>query len=52
MNLQEPTFLILAALAAQPRHGYGVVQAVYDLSGGEVKLRPGALYGALDRLAE
>ncbi|MEV4283605.1 PadR family transcriptional regulator [Actinoplanes xinjiangensis] len=50
--MQEPTFLILAALAAQPRHGYGVVQAVEDLSGGEVKLRPGTLYGALDRLAE
>ena len=50
--MQEPTFLILAALAAQPRHGYGVVQAVADLSGGEVKLRPGTLYGALDRLAE
>src|SRR3954453_2977935 len=50
--MQEPTFLILAALAAQPRHGYGVVQAVDELSGGEVKLRPGTLYGALDRLAE
>jgi DNA-binding PadR family transcriptional regulator len=50
--MQEPTFLILTALATQPRHGYGVVQAVDDLSGGEVKLRPGTLYGALDRLAE
>ena len=50
--MQEPTFLILAALAAQPRHGYGIVQAVTDLSAGEVTLRPGTLYGALDRLAE
>jgi DNA-binding PadR family transcriptional regulator len=48
--VQEPTFLILTALAAQPLHGYGIVQSVADLSDGEVKLRPGTLYGALDRL--
>ncbi|MEU4689346.1 helix-turn-helix transcriptional regulator [Actinoplanes sp. NPDC023714] len=50
--MQEPTFLILTALAARPLHGYGIVQAVLDLSGGDVKLRPGTLYGALDRLAD
>jgi DNA-binding PadR family transcriptional regulator len=50
--MQEPTFLILTALAAQPLHGYGVIQSVLGLSGGEVRLRPGTLYGALDRLAE
>ncbi|GLW35686.1 PadR family transcriptional regulator [Actinoplanes regularis] len=50
--MQTPTFLILAALAKQPRHGYGIVQTVAELSDGEVKLRPGTLYGALDRLAE
>ncbi|MFG1604884.1 PadR family transcriptional regulator [Actinoplanes sp. NPDC049265] len=48
--MQEPTFLILTALAAQPLHGYGIVQAVTALSDGEVTLRPGTLYGALDRL--
>ena len=51
-SLQEPTFLILAALAAEPRHGYGVIQDVTDLSEGRVTLRPGTLYGALDRLSE
>jgi DNA-binding PadR family transcriptional regulator len=50
--MQVPTFLILAALAEQPRHGYGIVQTVADLSAGEVKLRPGTLYGALERLTE
>jgi DNA-binding PadR family transcriptional regulator len=50
--LQEPTFLILAALAAEPLHGYGVIQEVTQLSGGRVTLRPGTLYGALDRLVE
>jgi DNA-binding PadR family transcriptional regulator len=51
-SLQEPTFLILAALAEQPLHGYGVIQEVSGLSGGRVRLRPGTLYGALDRLVE
>lgn len=51
-SLQEPTFLILAALAAEPRHGYGVIQEVAQLSEGRVTLRPGTLYGALDRLTE
>src|SRR3982750_3649633 len=52
LAMQEPTFLILTALAAEPLHGYGVIRAVEQLSQGEVVLRPGTLYGALDRLAE
>ena len=50
--LQEPTFLIMTALAGSPMHGYGVIQEVAALSDGRVKLRPGTLYGALDRLSE
>jgi DNA-binding PadR family transcriptional regulator len=50
--MQEPTFLILTALAAEPTHGYGVIRTVEQVSQGEVVLRPGTLYGALDRLAE
>ncbi|WP_433797043.1 PadR family transcriptional regulator [Actinoplanes sp. CA-252034] len=50
--MQEPTFLILTALVAQPLHGYGIIQSVAEISDGEVKLRAGTLYGALDRLAE
>jgi DNA-binding PadR family transcriptional regulator len=50
--VHETTFLILTALAAHPLHGYGIIQSVVDLSDGEVKLRPGTLYGALDRLAD
>ena len=52
MTLQEPTFLILAALAEAPMHGYGIIQEVATLSDGRVTLRPGTLYGALDRLVE
>jgi DNA-binding PadR family transcriptional regulator len=48
--LQEPSFLILTALAAAPLHGYAVLQDVERVSGGRVRLRPGTLYTALDRL--
>jgi DNA-binding PadR family transcriptional regulator len=48
--MHEPTFLILTALVDQPRHGYGVIQEVAALSAGRFRLRPGTLYGALDRL--
>ena len=48
--MREPTFLILAALAAGPAHGYGVMQTVVELSEGRVRLRTGTLYAALDRL--
>jgi DNA-binding PadR family transcriptional regulator len=50
--LREPTFLILTALARAPMHGYGLITEVAGLSGGRVSLRPGTLYGALDRLAD
>ncbi|SBT51685.1 PadR family transcriptional regulator [Micromonospora narathiwatensis] len=50
--MREPTFLILTALAARSLHGYGIIQAVDELSAGDVKLGAGTLYGALDRLAE
>jgi DNA-binding PadR family transcriptional regulator len=50
--LREPTFLILTALAAQPLHGYGLITEVGRLSDGRLTLRPGTLYGALDRLGD
>jgi len=48
--MQEPTLLILTALAAEDRHGYGVMQEVERLSEGRVRLSAGTLYRALDRL--
>jgi PadR family transcriptional regulator PadR len=48
--LREPTFLILAAVAADPLHGYGILQSVEELSEGRVRLGAGTLYAALDRL--
>ncbi|MBE1591191.1 PadR family transcriptional regulator [Nonomuraea angiospora] len=49
-SMQEPTFLILTALAAGPQHGYGVITDVERISDGQVRLRAGTLYAAFDRL--
>ena len=49
--MREPTFLLLSALAHGRQHGYSLLQGVATLSRGRVRLRPGSLYGALDRLA-
>jgi DNA-binding PadR family transcriptional regulator len=48
--LQEPSFLILTALAAGPQHGYGIMTDVASISCDRIKLRAGTLYAALDRL--
>jgi Transcriptional regulator PadR-like family len=48
--MQEPTFLILAALATGAQHGYGIMTDVTRISGGRERLRAGTLYAALDRL--
>ena len=48
-RLREPGFLILTALADEPRHGYGIMKEVQVISEGSVKLRAGTLYAALER---
>lgn len=49
-SMQEPTFLILTALADRPRHGYALGDEVAAISEGRVRLGAGSLYGTLDRL--
>ncbi|WP_219812673.1 MULTISPECIES: PadR family transcriptional regulator [unclassified Rathayibacter] len=51
-QMQEPTFLILSALAEGPKHGYALIEEVSVLSRGSVHLRAGTLYTALERLVE
>lgn len=48
--MREPTFIILTALVAGSRHGYAIIGDALELSGGSVRLQPGTLYAALDRL--
>jgi DNA-binding PadR family transcriptional regulator len=48
--MREPTYFILAALQAEPLHGYAIIKRAEELSRGRVRLATGTLYTALDRL--
>ena len=50
MTPTRAEFHVLLALLDGPRHGYGLMQDVEELSGGELKLGPGTLYTAIKRL--
>ncbi|GAA1245462.1 hypothetical protein GCM10009665_40400 [Kitasatospora nipponensis] len=50
--MQEPTLLLLTALADAPRHGYALIQEISAISHGRVTMRTGTLYSALDRLLQ
>jgi len=43
---------ILLSLADQEQHGYGIMQEVLRRTGGQVRLWPATLYGALKRLID
>lgn len=49
-ELREPSFLVLAGLAAGPQHGYALLQSIQASLGGHGTIRAGTLYTALDRL--
>ena len=49
LPLSEATFFIMLALVT-PKHGYGVMQMVEEISEGTVKIGPGTLYGAFSNL--
>jgi PadR family transcriptional regulator, regulatory protein PadR len=48
--MPQPTFWILATLAAGPRHGYDIMRETAEASGERVSLKATTLYAALDRL--
>lgn len=50
--MQEPTFLVLTVLAGPALHGYGIMQAIDELTQRAGTVRPGTLYAALDRLTQ
>jgi DNA-binding PadR family transcriptional regulator len=43
-------FHVLIGLLDGPRHGYGIMQDVGELTSGELQLGPGTLYSAIKRL--
>lgn len=47
--MTETGFYILLCLQ-KPNHGYGIVQRVRELTGGEIVLAPGTMYGSLSKM--
>ena len=52
LPLPVAEFHVLVTLAAGVRHGYGIMADVEARTGGNVRLGPGTLYGALRRMIE
>jgi DNA-binding PadR family transcriptional regulator len=49
-RISDPTLLVLTSLAEGDKHGYAIMTDVEQFAG--VKLGPGTLYGAIQRLEE
>lgn len=47
--MTETGFYILLCLQKES-HGYGIVQEVEALTGGEIRLSPGTMYGSLSKM--
>jgi DNA-binding PadR family transcriptional regulator len=52
LPLPTATFHILMALAAEDRHGYGIIQDVLARTAGAVRLSAGTLYRSIQRMLE
>ncbi|HLU25978.1 MAG TPA: PadR family transcriptional regulator [Longimicrobiales bacterium] len=52
LPLSPAVFHILLSLVDGERHGYAIMRDVEERTGGEVRLGPGTLYGAIKRLLE
>jgi DNA-binding PadR family transcriptional regulator len=50
--LSLPVLHILVTLADGPHHGYAIKQAVEDRTEGAIRLGPGTLYEAIQRLED
>jgi len=49
--LTEAVYYILLSLN-EPKHGYGIIKNVQELSNDRVNLAPGTLYGAINTLID
>ena len=50
--LKPSTYYVLLALADSELHGYAIMQAVTEMTGGREAILPGTLYAALARMAD
>ena len=51
-TLSPAALQILAVLATEDLHGYGIIQAVFVQSQGRIRIGPGSLYDNLKRVME
>lgn len=49
-RFSDASFLILSSLASGPKHGYAMIEDIFEFSG--TRLEAGSLYGAIPRLEE
>lgn len=52
LPLTPVAFEILLALAGEDRHGYAILQAIAERTGGRIEPHAGSLYRALGRLTD
>jgi DNA-binding PadR family transcriptional regulator len=52
LPLAPAQFHVLVALSDGDRHGYAIMQAVEEASGGVVRMGPATVYGTLQRLTD
>jgi PadR family transcriptional regulator PadR len=50
--MREASYYAMTALLEGPAHGYAVLERIRRLTGGQVSLTTGTLYGTLDRLVD
>ncbi|MDD6796360.1 MAG: PadR family transcriptional regulator [Clostridiaceae bacterium] len=48
-SMSETAYYILLSLTKE-RHGYGIMQHVFEITKGRIKLGPGTMYGTLSKL--
>jgi DNA-binding PadR family transcriptional regulator len=49
-RFSDPSLLILSSLVSGPKHGYAMMEDIFEYSG--TRLEPGTLYGAIARLEQ
>ncbi len=49
LPMTESAYYILLSLN-EPRHGYGIMQHVEEITNGRIKIGPGTIYGTLSKL--
>jgi DNA-binding PadR family transcriptional regulator len=49
-RFSDPSLLILSSLVSGPKHGYAMMEDIFEYS--RTRLEPGTLYGAIARLEQ